>query len=307
MSARSRPTLSYRSRAVPEGTGPTAPLPPWLASRGPGAHWLFVSPHLDDAVLSCGALMDRLAIEGPTTVATVFSSAGPLPWSIPAYRALARYGRDPFALFEARRQEDLTVLGDIPVNVAPSRLPDGLFRTRGGTDGATATMVGRLRSRAPCYPTFRWDLARGHVARPDRGLVDQVTVSLTELAQQLGPDSTVVFAPLAIGRHVDHIITRDATARLTFPVVYYSDFPYSESALPDRAFVQRLNLVPYLWQAGREANADRVRGYRSQLDVSFPDGKIPTRPEVYWQPVVAKGPVSREHSSDGGNEPVSRA
>ena len=74
--------------------------------------------------------------------------------------------------------------------------------------------------------------------------MDQVTVSLTELAEQLGSDGTVVFAPLAIGRHVDHIITRDAAARLRFPVVYYSDFPYSESALPDRAFVQRFNPCP---------------------------------------------------------------
>ena len=99
-------------------------------------------------------------------MATVFSNAGPLPWSVPAYRALAEYGRDPFALFEVRRQEDLNVLGNIPVRVAHLGYRDGLFRTRGGTDGATATMMGRLRSRVPCYPTFRWDLAR--VASPGR-------------------------------------------------------------------------------------------------------------------------------------------
>jgi len=60
------------------------------------------------------------------------------------------------------------------------------------------------------YPTFRWDLAQGRVARSDRGLADEVAVSLTELAEQLGPQGTVILAPLAIGRHVDHIITRNA-------------------------------------------------------------------------------------------------
>jgi hypothetical protein len=230
--------------------------------------------------------MARLAIDGSVTVASVFSNAGPLPWSIPAYRTLAKYGRDPFALFEVRRHEDLTVLRTIPARVAHLGYCDGLFRTRSGTDTSRATRLGRLRSRIPRYPTFRWDLARGRVARSDRGLADQVAVSLTELAEQLGPEGAVIFAPLAIGRHVDHIITRNAAARLGLPVVYYSDFPYSESALPDRAFVERYNVVPYLWQAGREANADRVRAYRSQLDESFPSGHVPTRPEVYWLPLA---------------------
>jgi hypothetical protein len=51
--------------------------------------------------------------------------------------------------------------------------------------------------------------------------------------------------------------------------------------------VERYNVVPHLWQAGREANADRVRAYRSQLDESFPSGHVPTRPEVYWLPLAA--------------------
>jgi hypothetical protein len=99
---------------------------------------------------------------------------------------------------------------------------------------------------------------------------------------------------------VDHIITRNAAARLGLPVIYYSDFPYSESALPDRAFVERYNVVPYLWQAGREANADRVRAYRSQLDESFPSGHVPTRPEVYWLPPAATDRSPKQHGSDDG-------
>ena len=40
-----------------------------------GSAVLFVSPHLDDAVLSCGALLSHLAGTCPVTVLTVFSAA----------------------------------------------------------------------------------------------------------------------------------------------------------------------------------------------------------------------------------------
>jgi len=118
--------------------------------------------------------------------------------------------------------------------------------------------------------TFRWDLARGRVARSDRGLADQVAVSLTELAEQLGPQGTVIFAPLAIGRHVDHIITRNAAARLGLPVVYYSDFPYSESALPDRASWNAITSFPTFGRpAGRLTQTVCGRTARSWTALSL--------------------------------------
>ena len=46
---------------------------------------LFVSPHLDDAVLSCGALLEAAAGHCPVTVATVFTTADVPPHT----RALA--------------------------------------------------------------------------------------------------------------------------------------------------------------------------------------------------------------------------
>jgi hypothetical protein len=40
-----------------------------------GAGVLVISPHLDDALLSCGALLAHLAPRHPITVATVFTAA----------------------------------------------------------------------------------------------------------------------------------------------------------------------------------------------------------------------------------------
>jgi LmbE family N-acetylglucosaminyl deacetylase len=231
---------------------------------------LVLSPHLDDAVLSCGALLAHLATRHPVTVATVFTAAAPPPWSLPARRALRELGRvDAEDLFAQRREEDRDVLAEIgaePVNLG---FRDALFRR------------GR---RGPAYPTYRFDAARGRVASCDTGLAAEVSARVSEIAR--AREAAVVFAPLGVGRHVDHLITRQAAHELGRPsrIVYYSDFPYSLKAEPEAGFVRRAGLVPHPWHVGRAENANRIAGYRTQFAGLFRDGTVPTRPEIYWLP-----------------------
>src|ERR1700757_4655329 len=72
-----------------------------------GSAVMFVSPHLDDAVLSCGALLAHLARTCPVTVLTIFSSAAPpAKWGLAARKTLRDLGvTDAEALFEERRAE----------------------------------------------------------------------------------------------------------------------------------------------------------------------------------------------------------
>ena len=53
-----------------------------------------VSPHLDDAVLSCAALMRRMAHCAPVTVVTLFSAASPSPHTRAARTFLRRCSPD---------------------------------------------------------------------------------------------------------------------------------------------------------------------------------------------------------------------
>jgi hypothetical protein len=94
----------------------------------------------------------------------------------------------------------------------------------------------------------------------------------------------LVLAPLGVGRHVDHLITRRAARELGRPIrtVYYSDFPYSQTARPESDFIARAGLVPHPWLAGRAENASRIAGYRTQFAGLFRDGTVPTCPEIYW-------------------------
>ena len=231
---------------------------------------LVISPHLDDAVLSCGALLAHLAPRHQITVATVFTAAAPPPWSLPARRALRGLGQDDAEdLFAQRREEDQDVLAEIGAEAVNLGFRDALFRR------------GR---RWPAYPTYRLDAARGRVASCDTGLAAEVSARVGELVR--ARDAAVVFAPLGVGRHVDHLITRQAARELGRPsrIVYYSDFPYSLKAEPDAGFVSRTGLVPHPWHVGRAENADRIAGYRTQFAGLFRDGTVPTRPEIYWLP-----------------------
>jgi LmbE family N-acetylglucosaminyl deacetylase len=233
-----------------------------------GAAALVISPHLDDAVLSCGALLAHLAPRHPVTVATVFTVAAPPPWSLPARRALRGLGHlDAEDLFTQRRAEDRDVLAGIGAEAVNLGFRDALFRR------------GRL---GPAYPTYRLDAARGRVASCDTGLAAEVSARVGELAR--AREAAVVFAPLGVGRHVDHLITRQAAGKLNRRIVYYSDFPYSLKAAPEAGFVRRAGLAPHPWLQGRAENADRIAGYRTQFAGLFRDGTVPTRPEVYWLP-----------------------
>src|ERR1035441_6829274 len=67
--------------------------------KGADSAVVVMSPHLDDAVLSCGALLAHLAARHLITVATVFTAAAPPPWSLPARRQLRPLGGDEAEAF----------------------------------------------------------------------------------------------------------------------------------------------------------------------------------------------------------------
>ena len=59
-----------------------------------------LSPHLDDAALSCGAMMIHACQTIPVTVATLFTEAGPPPYTLSTRRYLHQVGaRDAPALY----------------------------------------------------------------------------------------------------------------------------------------------------------------------------------------------------------------
>ena len=263
--------------------GVNAPGPIARVLHG-NAQAVVISPHLDDAVLSCAALLRTMARWAPVTVVTVFSAAD-LPPHTRAARTFLRQcssgapGADgaPSAarLFAERRREDVAVLDDLGVRHVHLGHPDALFRRRHDPSGLLRRAGRLLPELDHRYPTFRFDIARGRVSRGDRALLDAVTAEVADLG------GGAVLAPLGVGRHVDHLLARAVGERLG--AVLYADFPYTVRE-PSAEVAAAGALRPWVWSADPAVGHAAISGYRTQVDALFPGGEIPPRPEIYYVP-----------------------
>jgi LmbE family N-acetylglucosaminyl deacetylase len=257
-------TLSHRS--VPEGIARV------LHDGRPA---VFLSPHLDDAVLSCAALMAAMAARATVTVVTLFSAAGPPPHTKAARTFLRQCGAvEAGTLFDDRCKEDVAVLDGLGVRHVHLGHPDALFRRRRDPSGllrAAGKVLPELDHR---YPTFRFDIALGRVSRGDRELRNSLISDVYEIAR-----GAAVFAPLGVGRHVDHLLTRSVGEHLG--AVLYADFPYTVRD-PSAEEEAAGDLLPWWWTDDLDARPSVIAGYRTQVDALFPDGHIPVKPETYY-------------------------
>ncbi|QGV78000.1 PIG-L deacetylase family protein [Streptomyces ficellus] len=256
----------------------------WLtAAVGEGRPLVVLSPHLDDAVLSCGALMAHARHTAPVTVVTVFTEAGPPPYTLSARGFLHQNGaRDAGELYASRRAEDRAVLERLDITWHHLGLPEGLFRRKPDHGSRRPRRLGALLPEsAHIYPTYRRHLAAGRLSRFDTGTLMRV---LGAVAEQWGPDPRLLLAPLAVGGHADHLLVRTAAELSRRPVVYYSDFPYNQQHSVDAGFRRRNAPVPAVWRRGLAGKPDLIRAYRTQAGLLFPSGQIPVVPEVYVFP-----------------------
>ena len=244
---------------------------------------IVLSPHLDDAVLSCGALMNHARKEMSVTVVTFFTEGGAPPYTYNARRYL-RQTRDRTAnsLFIARRAEDQAVLEGAGISYVHVGLTEILFRRR------TRPLLNRLpwASRlipelSHLYPTYRLHVIRGGISPDDFSTIRRIIDTI----DQLSPTSSTLFlAPLAVGSHKDHVLVRTAAELSRKRVAYYSDFPYNTRYSVDLSFVQRNPSVQAIWSHDLASKLPLIGAYRTQVNTLFPGGKIPVVPEVYLLP-----------------------
>ncbi|MCS6836622.1 MAG: PIG-L family deacetylase [Anaerolineae bacterium] len=177
---------------------------------------LFLSPHFDDAAYSCGATIYRLASQG-VRVAVLTIMAGGVPKPLPDTPLLRelhkRWQVDGCQAVKVRLREDKRALKHLKAQALYFDLPDCVYRV---VDGH------------PLYPTeaHLWGEIHPHDYAPR--LLTQSTQLTSEL---IGHRVEVIYAPLAVGRHVDHRIVRDwarmlSRIRTEWRLKFYTDFPY---------------------------------------------------------------------------------
>ena len=190
---------------------------------------LCISPHLDDAAFSCGGTLARLVAAGwAVHVATVFTASVPNPQGF-ALACQTDKGLPPDADYMAIRRDEDTV-ACAALDVMPHWLAFREAPHRG-------------------YDDARSLFADVHAA--DDETWHEVAATLRPLVDRLAP--SLLFAPQALGGHIDHRHVVRAvgalckTARLddVLPVAWYRDTPY---VLRDRA--ARPPMPLHDWSAG---------------------------------------------------------
>jgi LmbE family N-acetylglucosaminyl deacetylase len=220
---------------------------------------LFLSPHLDDAVLSAGGAIDALVRARQRVVVASFCTGDP-PDGVeptPLARELhARWGDSP-APYAARRREDVEACAALGAETRHVGLLDAIYRRRGG----------EYRTRGELFgPIPAWDSAF-HV---------EIAAQVETLVRDLAP--TAMYVPLAVGRNVDHQHVLAAVGRAGGAELFlYEDQPYSagiygaHSADPvaDARAACGLRLVPETRAIDLGVKIAAVRRYQSQLEELF--------------------------------------
>jgi len=169
--------------------------------------WIYLSPHFDDAVLSCGGLIWEQTHSGIAVEIWTVCAGNPPPGPISDYAlGMHKVWKTGTAqeTVELRRTEDKNAGRRVGAIVQHLPIPDGIYRR-----SQTGTLF---------YP----DNIMTEPNPRDTGLTAQV---LEQFVERLTQYDTLV-CPLAVGGHVDHRITRMAAELLNRPLWYYADIPY---------------------------------------------------------------------------------
>ncbi|MCA9875593.1 MAG: PIG-L family deacetylase [Anaerolineales bacterium] len=219
---------------------------------------IYLSPHLDDAALSCGGQIVEQTAVGQSVLIVTLMAGDPPPRPLSAF-AQSLHTRWELAadVAAARRAEDVRACQILGADFVHWAVPDCVYRTRADDE-------------RPLYPT--WPDAIGPIHPAEDALI-------AELARQMGelPGGSQIYAPLAVGNHVDHQITRAAAARCFGQrLIFYEDYPYvlNEAAftavIPPRSPDWCAQVIP-LSATAVSAKIKAITAFTSQLSTFFTD------------------------------------
>lgn len=217
---------------------------------------LFVSPHFDDVAFSCGGTAVQLARRGWTTHLVTVFSAGVYPATGFALACQTDKGLgEEVDYMLLRKGEDDEAAGFLQIN--------------------QTHRLGFLEAPHRGYESAK-DLFAA-VQHSDRLTLRKVTATLAKLVESARPD--VVFAPLAIGNHVDHVIVGTAARNLGVRTAWYRDTPY---VIRDPHASTPLPVSGEEWTATLDdealnARIDASAAYKSQLGFQFQGSKQAVR------------------------------
>lgn len=237
-----------------------------------------VSPHLDDAALSCGGHLIGARHQGQRTlVVTVCTAIPPVSahYSDLAVEFHREWGLDEAQAVTTRLGEDRHAMAILGADDIWLGLDDAIYR-----------MPQHYNSRETLFA----------MPHPSDTLAYQLAPILTQLVQA-NPQATWL-VPAGVGMHVDHLcVFAAAQAHLpTATLRYYEEVPYALDA--EVIATRRAMLTPQLHTTPigtyLAAKIAAVTCYASQMAALFGDPTtMPAQLSSYHQQIEADGPAER--------------
>ena len=215
---------------------------------------IFLSPHLDDVILSCGGFIYKLVHEKHEKV-EIWTFASGIPEVTPKTRIVSELLNDwKFSsakeAVESRIDEDFNAASVLGVKSVFLNFLDCIYR----------------RNNKNEYP---YDNVFVEPEMFDYEMMDQYR---NELMKNL-TDTDIVYAPFSIGGHVDHRIVHTVSKQLNRKIKYFLDVPYSIWH-PDE-----IDMVTKEYNEYTESLSDSdfikweeaIKEYKSQIETLFDD------------------------------------
>jgi LmbE family N-acetylglucosaminyl deacetylase len=219
---------------------------------------IYLSPHLDDAIFSCGGWIWEQTQAGEEVEIWTICAGDPPPGLLSDFaRSLHQSWDIVEDAVQIRRAEDLQacqILGAVPKHLP---FQDCIYRSSPAGEA---------------YYQTGEDIFGGLDPR-ESDLIDEISAMLGELI----PADVELIVPLGIGNHVDHDLTRKAASRLDRKVYYYADYPYAREEEGQEILEIMSNSQEWRGMQARISKQglnqwwQGARAYRSQISTFWED------------------------------------
>ncbi len=233
--------------------------------------FIFVSPHLDDAVLSAFFLIKKLKVADlEVDIVTVFTKGCSEPYPPQAENFLKLSGFDnPKDLFSIFKKEDTTVMKNLGISFSHLDFVDAAFR--------------KDKFGKTIYKDAKKQFS-GHIQKEDMVLIRTVADKVGTYIEN--SNDTVFICPVGIGGHVDHILIREAVKLLNKTTIFWEDYPYNTNPSSVRSFFAQNKKYHLLFKLDKESTSAKqkvIRIYKSQMKALFPYNQITNLNEKYYK------------------------
>lgn len=217
---------------------------------------IYLSPHLDDVALSCGGQIYELTAQKRPVLIVTLMAGNPISMPASQYvQSLHQRWQLDKDVVQTRRTEDIAASKVLGADWLHLDFLDCIYRVDPHT-------------QRPLYTSD--EEIFGDINSADLHLIETIAAKLSDL-----PLGNRIIAPLTLGQHVDHQLTRQAAERCFSPTSlhYYEDYPYAQQNSAEQFIAQQkgiwLKRIIQLTDKSITARIQSIKCFHSQLNTFF--------------------------------------